>query len=243
MTDPRVPVDRDACPEFDARLAELAADPYAPPEVEAHLATCDRCRLARDDYREAGRAVAAAFTTLGGPPAAAPARPSRRLRLEPVSLAAAFLLVGVASWLLRTPVDRAPEAAAVAAAEPSGTLAVAARYDAIVSLVGPGTARIEDGTSTFLIRDGRSVVETPIGDLSCDDCEFTVQVRTCAAESMPSDLAALASRCVTVSVSQGRLGTTVLDHALTMGPGQSVTWPMTADCVPVAGGAFTGVHP
>lgn len=240
MTESRRPME--GCPEFDERLIDLVAEPFAPPELEAHLATCDDCRDALAGYRDTGRAIAAAFTTLGGC-AESESVPTRTLRPHPITLAAAALFFSVTAWMLRTPTPDSSSATPVTAAlAPSpATLAVAAHYDAIVSLVGPTTARIEEGTSTFVIRDGRSVVETPIGPLSCDDCEFTVQVRSCADGSFPTDLAALASRCVTVSVSQGRLGTHVLDQSLMMDPGQSVTWPMTAECVPMPHARIPGV--
>lgn len=137
---------------------------------------------------------------------------------------------------------RVPTAAAPAEKQLASTLSVSSSYDAVVTLMGPGKARIENGTSTFDIRDGRSVVETPIGEVSCDDCEFTVQVQDCGAQSLPFDVAAVASLCVTISVARGQLGTTVLDQPMMMGPGQTVTWPMTAECVPVADARIPGLY-
>lgn len=64
----------DACPEYDAALLEAGLAPTVDARLDAHLAACARCRAAREVYRKATDALAAAFSapndarSLFGPP-------------------------------------------------------------------------------------------------------------------------------------------------------------------------------
>lgn len=208
----------DGCAEFDARLIDLAAEPIAAPDVEAHVATCERCRDALDRYELAGRAVSAALTIV--PDVVAPrVRADRAPRLEAIpSLAAAVLMVAAAVALLTL--------RPLAVAHPgTPSLAVLPEDGAVIQYIAPDHARIETGKSTFVIRDGASIVETPVGPVTCDGCEFTVAVGSCCASAPPHD--ASTEMCVTLSVVAGRVGTRVADRETALlGPGETLTWPM-----------------
>ncbi len=220
----------DGCPEFDARLIDLAAEPVAATEVEAHVATCARCRDALDRYEFTGRAIAAALMIVPDPPAAAP-RPARAARFDrTTSWAAATVaatLVVAATVLLTTfraptpPLEVVPRAA-------TPSLAVLPEDGAVIQYIAPDHARIETGTSTFVIRDGASVVETPVGPMTCDGCEFTVAVGSCCVPtgtSVHPSHAAPSEVCVTLSVVAGWVGRRETGREIALlGPGETRTW-------------------
>ncbi|MFH0945838.1 MAG: hypothetical protein V2A76_11620 [Planctomycetota bacterium] len=199
---------QDGCPEFDERLMDLAVQPVADPLLEAHLAICERCRHAHEQYLDTARVVSAAFTL--GPP------PARRRSLRPVVHALAATILAAAGVLL---------AASFKPLEEQSSMSVHPEEGTTVHLRGPGRAVIESGTSTFVIRDPEMVVETPAGLISCDNCEFTVQVEECEG-CMPVVRYACEPEpmCVTLFVAAGLVGGDFEDQRTAMGPGETLTW-------------------
>jgi hypothetical protein len=69
---------RDGCPEFDERLLDSVFAPAPDAPLERHLASCGRCRHARDLYLRAADGIAGALAMGDAVAAPAPAeRPSR----------------------------------------------------------------------------------------------------------------------------------------------------------------------
>lgn len=223
---------RDGCVGFDEQLMDLAVQPVATPELEAHIAICVDCQVALEQYADTAKVISASLTLGGAEPTgpsgtAGPDRPPpvRRAGSRILSLLAASLLTAAASLLLGVNwSDPLPP-----------TISVLPMKGAIVQLMGPDRAVIQEGTSTFVIRDGTSVVETPVGPVSCDSCEFTVEIGSCTpGDAFPSGTLLPANLCVTLSVASGQVGSLFDDRQISMGPGQSLTWPMMpAGGVPV----------
>ena len=201
---------QDGCPEYDERLMDLTVQPIADPLLEAHLAICDRCRYAHEQYLETARVVGAAFT-VGPQPLQ-----QRRQSLRPVHALAAAILTA-AGVLLASFFHRAEELSSLSVHPEEGT---------VVRLLGPSRAVIESGTSTFVIRDPEMVVETPAGLISCDSsCEFTVHVEQCEACAPVLRYACdPAPMCVTLFVAAGLVGGDFEDLRTAMGPGETLTW-------------------
>jgi len=166
----------DGCREFDARLMDAAAEPVDLDEsLRSHVDACPRCAAALDDYRWTSNAIHEAF-------ARGPSQPRARLLRLPAlaALAAVFLLALTAGWLMHSGLTGKTVPGSPARDLATEGLSVRPEQDAVVHLFGDQHARIESGTSTFVIRDSSSLVETPLGPLNCDACEFTVSVDPCA---------------------------------------------------------------
>ena len=203
---------RDGCPAFDEQLIELAVQPVAPPELEAHLAVCERCRLAYAQYRDTVRIIGAALTI--GPTAVIHTRRSRPVR-QVVQALAASALTAAAILLSWSP----PEIVS------SASMSIHPEAGTTVQLFGPGRAVIRAGTSTFVIGDADMVVETPAGQLSCNACEFTVEITECR-NCLPNDLPACEPGpvCVTLFVAAGLVGSDIREQRAPLGPGGILTW-------------------
>jgi len=212
----------DGCAEFDEQLMELAVQPLAAPELEAHLAICERCRRAHEQYRDTVRIVGAALTLRPAPPA----RPAARNRGSFGRRAATALLtslVAAAAILWFWP-------SAEPALRPS--MSVHPEQGTTVQLFGPDRAVIESGTSTFVIAHSDMVVETPAGRLSCDDCEFTVEISECR-NCPPGERPACEPGpvCVTLFVAAGLVGSDIREQSAPLGPGQILTWSVPSSPV------------
>lgn len=193
------------CTLFEALLPDAAFDPRAAPEVAAHALSCARCERELEHYRTTARALATAFAGAAAllPAAGRPAAPRRRA----AALLAASALLGAAFALSGSPPVNAAH------------LVVHAEDGAQVHRIGPRRVRLEEGVSTFEVRNGESVVETPFGTISCRDCQFTVELGACGPP------AASPACCMTLTVASGIVGTNASDSLLLVRAGQSLTWP------------------
>ena len=143
----------DACPEFDGLLLERAFHASPDANLDRHLASCVRCRSARDRYV----ATAAALGTALAEPelAVVPAR-TRRAGVGWV-LAAAALVVAAIFWWTRRPAE-------VRWTESPG---------AVVRHLDSDRVRLDRGSATFFAPPA-IVVETSIGEIRAESAAFTV---------------------------------------------------------------------
>jgi len=148
------PVDRllDGCPGFDERLLDAAFAPTVDAALDEHLASCARCREARDRYLRAADAIGAAL-------ALEPARrPRRTLR---GAVAAAILAAAALAAFLVT--------------RPSAGL-VNCSPGVRISSSGAGAWSLDEGAATFVARGSRIEVATPLGLVHAEEGRFTVNV-------------------------------------------------------------------
>lgn len=143
----------DACPEYDDRLLERAFRAAPDAGLDRHLASCARCRSARDRY------VATAAALVGALAETEPTSLPRRKRAVGLGwvLAAAALLVVVSLWWTR---------------RPSGIRWIEDR-GAVVLRLAADRVRLDDGSATFVV-GSTIVVETSIGEIRAESAEFTV---------------------------------------------------------------------
>ncbi len=240
----------DGCREFDAELVELALTGAAASSIEEHVARCARCEAALAKYRSTEQALHSAFLDA---PHSTPSFRARRLRAAEVLRAAGYLvIVGAVAWIVRVgapaaaPMPTHRDSTAGTALDLGPALAVHPVADADVELLAPHHARIDRGQSAFTIHDPRSVVDTPVGPLSCDACEFSVRVDPSARLS----LAGFVPGSVTVTVMTGLVGGTLLftgpSPFVQLGAGDSLTLAMpgaavAADPAPAAAAPTGGM--
>jgi hypothetical protein len=153
-----------SCPGDDALLD--AALGVLAPSLAAHLVGCPACHRTFAEYRQVAGVARTAL--------------ARRVPALRIVAAAAVLLIAT---LVLTP------STSRFAAPAEQLLSVFPHSGADVRLASPYVARIAGGTSTFVLNDPRSVVETPFGPISCArTCEFTVEIEPdhCGTRMPPS---------------------------------------------------------
>ena len=194
----------DGCEWYDDALMDGAVEGRLAPAVDEHVRGCARCQRAWAAYTTTRLAVTDAFRTSGRP-----RRRSTTLRAAYVlacSLTAAAILLIAFVGLL---------------SEPATAMGLYPEEGAVVEVLGPSRARIDEGTTTFEFGEERGVVVTPRGELGCSNCSFTVEVMCAGNEdSLPAGLQGLVVR---VTVAQGRVGSTATEDFRMVIPGEPVT--------------------
>lgn len=149
--------DRNGCDAFDAQLIDAVFGADAGAELDRHVASCERCRVAREAYRRTASVLDAAVGRDARAPRSLARSPWRWLAAASAVTAAAIVL-----WLL---VTRDQE-----------RFSIAARPDAVVTMRGEQRARLERGAATFSVGAEEAVVELPAGTVRGRRASFAIDV-------------------------------------------------------------------